>query len=210
MEMNVKMGTYTYNNETYNFNFYTNLSAAMKVEFVDSVVSLLVEENHYNSVIHNLVFDFFIIDVFTDVDTTNFRNSKTFLDDVEQFLEETNIVEIVRVNVPHVLFDELNNAVNKSVQYLTGIQFNPLNEALASLMKTLEQKINEIDLDSIIGMVQKFAGMTEDFTLENLVNTYMNSDVHKKNLTEIENSKKNMIKVAEDLDKVIKLVNDKQ
>ena len=40
-----------------------------------------------------------------------------------------------------------------------------------------------------MGMAQKFAGMTEDFNLEGLVNAYMNSDIHKGNLAEIEEAK---------------------
>ena len=212
MMKEIKMGAYTRMTENgeefYDFNFHTDLTVAEKLKFVDSVVNLLVDENHYNSVIHNIIFDFFIIDVFTDVDTTEFKNSPAFLDDVEQFLEETNIVEIVRANASHILFNELNNAVDKSIQYLTGIHPNPLNEALASLISTLEKKINEVDLESMMGMAQKFANMTEDFSLENVVNTYMDSDTHKKNLAEIMEAKNKRAEFAEDLDKAIKIVNE--
>jgi hypothetical protein len=88
------------------------------------------------------------------------------------------------------LIEELNHAVDLNVQYLTGIQVNPLNDAIASLISTLEKKANEVDLGSMMDMAQKFNGMTEDFNLNNLVNAYMNSDVHKKNLEEIKKSKK--------------------
>jgi hypothetical protein len=185
----VKTGTYIHitenGEETHNFNFYADLSVAKKMNFVDSVVSLLVDENHYNSVIRNLVFDFYVIDIFTDIDTTDLVSSNNFLDDVEKFLDETNVVEIVKANSPIALFAELNDAVDKSIQYLTGIHSNPLNDALASLLNTIESKVNEIDLDSMMTMAQKFASMTEDFTMENAVNAYMNSDIHKRNLAEI-------------------------
>ena len=185
----VKTGTYTHMvenvEETRNFNFYADLSAAKKLHFVNSVVSLLVDDIHYNSVIRNLVFDFYVIDTFTDVDTADLVNSNNFLDDVERFLNDTNIVEIVKANTTPSLFAELNDAVDKSIQYITGIHPNPLNNAIASLLNTIENKVHDVDLDSIMSMVQKFAGMTEDFTLDNMVNAYMNSDVHKKNLAEI-------------------------
>ena len=209
----VKTGTYTRitenGDETYNFNFYTDLSAANKTKFVNSVIDILVDDNHYNSVIRNLLFDFYIIDIFTDIDTTELVTSASFLNDVEKFLEETNVVEIVKANVSPSLFDELNEAVNKSIQYLTGIYTNPLNEALASLFSTLERKVNEIDLSDMIGMAQKFANMTDDFTLENAMNVYMNSDTHKKNLADIMEAKNKRAEFAEDLDKAIKLVNKK-
>ena len=54
-----------------------------------------------------------------------------------------------------------------------------------------EKKINEVDLDSMMGMAQKLASMTgEEFTMKNLVKEYMESDVHKQNLAEIAEAKK--------------------
>lgn len=185
-----KLGTYIRNDETYNFNFSTDLSIADKARFVNSVVGLVVSDEDYNSVIKDLVFDFYIIEFLTNIDTTKFRQSPNFLDEVEEFLLETNIVEIVKANAFPTLFDELNNAVNKSIEYRTGIHTSPIADSLASLINTLEKKVSEIDLGSAMQMVQKFAGMTGEFTPESIVNAYMNSDLHKKNLEEIAESKK--------------------
>lgn len=187
--MNMKNGVYAYNGEFSNFNFYTDLSVANKVKFVNSVVSLVVDENYYNSVIRDLVFDFYVVDIFTDIDTKKFKDSETFLDNVEDFLLSTNIVEIVKANAFPTLFDELNNAVNKSITYKTGIHPSPLSDAIASLLSTLEKKIDEVDLDSMMGMAQKFAGMGEDFSIENAIKAYMNSDIRKQNLDEITKAK---------------------
>ena len=58
-------------------------------------------------------------------------------------------------------------------------------------------------------MVQKFAGMTGNLTPENVVNAYINSDVHKKNLEEIAESKKNEnneIKIDESLGEAVRTV----
>ena len=191
------IGTYVKGEEMYNFNFYTDLSAFDKLIFVNQVVDTLIDDYHYESIIRDLIFDFSIITVFTDVDT-DFVNA---MDDdgnvinpiipIEQFLEETDIVDIVKANMRDGIIDELNKAVNQSIEYRTGIYTNPLNEALASLVNTLEKKVNEIDLESAMGMAQLFTEMTEDFTVENAVNAYMNSDFHKKNLAEIEEAKNN-------------------
>ena len=87
------------------------------------------------------------------------------------------------------LLDELNKAVDKSIEYITGIHTNPLGEALASLVSTLEKKINEFDMGSVMDMAQKFAEMTGELTPESVVNAYINSDMHKNNLEEIAESK---------------------
>lgn len=211
---NVMTGVYTYNNEDYNFIFATDLSAFNKMIFVKSVVDTVVSDNNYNSIIKDLIFDFNIIRVFTDIDMSfvnvrdNDDNAINPIIPIEEFLEETNIVDIVKKNMRIGLLDELNDAVNKSIQYLTGIHTNPISESIASLINTIEKKVSEVDLDSMMDMVHKFANMTEDFTMENLINKYMESDAHKKNLAEIEEARKQRAEFANDMDKAIKLVNE--
>lgn len=208
MMNNMKMGVYTHNDEIFNFNFRTNLSVVDKLKFVNSVTSLVVTDNYYNSVIRDLVFDFYIVDIMTDVDTEDLKESSTFLNDVEQFLYATNIVEIIKSNAPS-LIDELNKAVDNSIAYLTGIHFNPLNDALTSLLNTIEEKFKEVDIESAIGVMQKFASMTGELTPDSIVNAYMNSDAHMNNLAEIEESKKQMAEIAVNLDEAIKETNKK-
>ena len=182
-------GTYVRNGETYNFNFGTDLSTVDKLKLVNSVTDVLVGDKNYNSVIRDLVFNFYVIDIFTDIDTSELKESSFFINDVEQFLDETNIAEIVKANVEDRLIDELNKAVNLNIEYRTGIHTNPLNEALTSLVNTLEKKINDVDLDGMMDMAKLFTGMAGEFTPESVVNAYMNSDTHKKNLEEIAESK---------------------
>lgn len=191
MMKEMKNGTYFYNGESYNFNFATYLSAYDKLNFVHSVTDVLVNDTDYNFVIRDLVFDFFIIDIMTDIDTKEFKDSSFFVNDVEQFLEETNIVDIVKANMEIGLLDELNNAVDLNIQYRTGVRMYPIENSLSSLLSTLEKKIKEVDLTAMAEMAQKFAGMTGELTADSIVNAYINSDMHKKNLEEIEEAKKN-------------------
>lgn len=184
-------GAYIKGEKIIDFNFGTDLSIADKQKFVNLVVGLVVDDKtkKYNSILRDLIFDFYIVDILTDVDTTELKGSSFFVNDVEKFLEETNIVDIVKANASPTLFDELNNAVDKSIEYVTGIHNNPLGEALASLVNTLEKKMNKFDMESMMDMAQKFVGMTGDFTPESVVNAYIDSDLHKKNLDEIAESK---------------------
>ena len=211
---NTKTGVYFYGDESYDFNFLTSLSASKKISFINSIVDTVVDNNYY-TVVRDMLFDFAIIRTFTDIDTTFVKNSDSMIDTIEEFLDETNIVDIVKANMKIGLLEELNESVDKAIEFRTGIHPNPLNEALASLLSTLEKKVNEIDLGSAMGMAQKFMGMTEDLTPESLINAYMNSDTHKDNVVEIakskknkksKNSKKNEIKIGEGLGEAIRAV----
>lgn len=210
---NVKIGTYVYNDKTFNFNFATDLSAHDKTVFVRTVVDTLVDDTTYDSIIRDMIFDFSIIRRFTDIDTSFIKamdddgNEISALISIEQFLEETNVVDIVKANMEIGLLDELNEAVDKSIEYRTGIHPSPISDALASLLSTLEKKVNEFDTGSMMDMAQKLAGMTGELTPESIMNAYINSDIHKKNVEEIADSKREKDKVAKNLDKAIKEVN---
>ncbi len=192
----IKNGVFTYNDNDYNFDFSTSLSAYEKQIFVKTVVDNLVGEEGYDVVLRDLIFDFVIIEMFTNIDTSFINvkdedgNNISPIITIEHFLKESNVVDVVKANMEDGLLDELNHSIDLNIQYLTGIQTNPLNDALANLLSALEKKINDIDLSDAMKMAQKFMGMTGEFNLDNLVNAYMNSDIHKKNLEEIVESKK--------------------
>lgn len=214
---NTKTSVYFYNDESFDFNFVTTLSASEKISFINSIVDTVVSNNYY-TVIRDMLFDFAIIRTFTNIDTTFVKNSDSMIDTIEQFLNETNIVEIIKANMEFGLLAELNEAVDKAIEFRTGIHPSPLNDALASLLSTLERKVNEIDLGSAMSMAQKFAGMTGELTPESLINAYMSSDTHKNNIVEIEkakksnkgkktkNGKKNEIKIDENLGEAIRTI----
>jgi hypothetical protein len=186
-----KTGMFDYNGESYNFEFKTHLSAYEKMHFVKAVVGILVNDGGYDSIIRDLIFDFIIVDRFTNIDTSFIHikdddgNDISPIIPIEHFLEETNVVDIVKKNMEFGLIDELNHAVDLNIQYITGINPNPLNESVAKLVSTIEKKINEVDLDSMMEVAQKFTDMTGEFTVENLVKAYMDSDAHKNNLIDI-------------------------
>ena len=192
---NIRTGTYLHNDESYNFNFATDLTAYRKLMFTNYVVNSIVDDDEYNSIVRDLIFDFGIVSMLTDIDTSfinkidndgNVINPIIF---IEQFLEETNVVDIVKANMKIGILEELNDAVNKSIEYRTGIHANPINDALAHLLSALEKKIDGFDMGSMMEMTSKFVGMTGELTPESVVNAYINSDLHKKNLEEIAETK---------------------
>jgi hypothetical protein len=196
----MRTGTFTYNDESYNFDFSTDLSAYDKLIFVKTVTDSLVDDYGYNFVVKDLIFDFAIIAVFTNIDTS-FVNMKD--DDgedvnpiipIEHFLEETNVVDIVKANMRSGLIDELNRAVDLNIQYVTGIHTNPVSDAIARLLNTIGNSIGESDVGDLMEYVKNISAMTQGIAPEdipeNIVKFYMNSDEHKKNVIDIEESKK--------------------
>lgn len=209
---NIKLGTYinNTNDEAISFDFATDLTAFTKMSFVNYVTNSLVGEDRYDSIVRPLIFDFALVTFMTDIDTSFIKvrddegNVINPIIPIEKFLEETNVVDIIKANMEDGLIDELNKAVDKSISYRTGIHPSPLSEALASLVSTIENKVKDIDLSNLMEMTKLFTDMADDFTPENIVDAYLGSNAHKNNVIEIESAKNQKSEFAEDMDKAIK------
>lgn len=176
---NVKTGVYTRNGEDFNFNFYTSLNAYDKMKFVNEVTSLVVGDN-YNYVIRDLMFDFSIVNNFTDVDLSSVSDSNNSIREIENIIEETNIVEIVKANVEVGVIEELEKAVDLSIEYKTGIHRNPIAESIGKLIDTLENKMSGINTDALLQAADVFNNMSGEFTMDKLIDSYGKSDMFKK------------------------------
>lgn len=191
-----KTGVYTRNGEEFLFEFKTSLRAGEKVYFINAVSNLLIDDN-YNSVLRDLIFDFFIVDVFTNVDTSwAFTNEDDEEDDVEKIdvisemedlISETNIVEIVTMNAEIGLIDELRNALDLNIEYRTGIHKNPISESLANLINTLDRKIGNFNMDteSMMDMMNMLSGISGELTADKMLEAYSKSDMYKKHNDEL-------------------------
>lgn len=210
MMKDVMTGIYIKGEENFEFTFKTYLTTSEKAKFVAAVTNVLIGDN-YLPVLRDIFFDYYIVALFTDVNTgVDFKAEPiNVIDEIESFLDETNIVDIVKANIDDELIDELNKAIDENIEYRTGIHKNALNDALASLLGTIENKVNKIDLTNAMDMIKAFSGMTEDFTPENLVNAYMNSDVAKQNAKELNESKEKRAKIADEMAKVIDISDKK-
>lgn len=189
MKRNVKTGVYACNGKDYTFNFFTSLRAIDKLKFVKGVTSTVVEDD-YNSVIRNLMFDFMIINIFTDIDVSDIENAPDSISRIEDFLAETNAVEIVTANVDAGVIEELNKAVDDNIEYRTGIHKNVLVESFGRLLNTIEKKVSGIDTDGMMKMAETINGMAGELTSEKMIEAYANSNLFKKRFAEIQEEKK--------------------
>lgn len=187
---NVKTGAYTYKNESIPFNFYTKLRAVDKIKFINAVCDTLIDTNYY-SVIRDLVFDFQIVNVFTDVVVPELQDSPSPISIIEEFLDDTNIVEIVKANVDKKLIAELEKAVDENIEYRTGIHKNTLEDALTSLLHTVEQKINDVDTEGMMEMAMKLNSISDELTPERILQAYSETDMFKNRIYEKEQERQN-------------------
>lgn len=180
----MKTGTYEKDGENISFTFNSSPSCANKVLFVDSVVNSLVGET-YNYVAKDLIFDYMFIGVFTDVDTEYISKCEDPIETIElieELVNNTNIVSIVKSNIEFGVVSELEEAVEKGLEYLTGIHFNPITEALASIINTIEYKIGDFNLapDDAMEIAQAFLGIGGEFTAEKMLDAYSKTDIFKR------------------------------
>ena len=212
MDSIVKTGSYTYNEKEYNFNFYTDINVLTKSAFVTGVTDVLVTEKHYNAVIRNVVIEYQILNVFTDVFAEEDIRSALYVDEgsdfdlnkLEEFMRDTQIADVVMANVREGLIDELIEAVDKDIEYKTGIHRNPIGEAVAGLLGTLEQRVKDIDIDGLMSFAEAFNGVSgDDMTPEKLWDAYAESKAFKK----VIESRKNTVELSEkDVKRITKLV----
>lgn len=205
---NVKTSTFTYKDKEYNFNFFTDININKKISFVNGVTETIVTENHYQPLVRGIVFGFQLINVFSDA-LSNFKDDngeerKLSLVEIEDIINNTKIVDIIIENARVGLIDELNDAVDKDIEYKTGIHRNPIGESIASLLGVLEERVKEIDMNNLMDFAEVFKNIPmEEMTPEKLWNAYSKSEAFKK----VIKAKENIIDSNEvQPDKIIKLI----
>ena len=199
MSRNVITGTYVKNGETFDFNFFTDLRVTDKVRFINFVCNIVVGDN-YIPVLRDLIFDFAIVDVFTDVDTAEILEKPNSLYEIEMFLEENDIVSIVKANIKDGLLEELNKAVDDSIEYKTGIHRSTLSSAVEHLIKTVEEKFKTIDAEGMMQLATKLSGMTDELTMDKLLEAYSKTDIFK---NKVEKRNQERQEHLDELDKIV-------
>ena len=173
MMKDVMTGVYTYNGEDFTFEYKTDLSVEEKDIFVLNVCDIIIDED-YHSLLRNLAFDLQLIDVFSDVDLSEMKKAENNISLIEVFIKETNIPNIIKVNLKEGLLEELNEAIDANVEYRTGIHKNALGEALASFVKTLESNIKGVDAETMMEAANALSGLGGELNMDNLVKSYIN------------------------------------
>ena len=180
----MKTGVYNRGEDEFMFEFNTSLSVKEKVSFVSSVVDIVVDDNYYDFLV-DLIFDYEIIDRFTNVDLSEIEYADNQIDAIERLLAETNIVEIVKANDYMGTIDELRNSVMLGIEYRTGIHRNLVDEALSGLIRTFENTVSKIDVSEMSKMAQMLSGISGELTPAKILDAYAETDMYKGNRKQI-------------------------
>lgn len=176
MKNEMENGVYTKGEETFEFSFLTDLSASKKMDFVNSVVGYVVTTSDYNFVIKDIIFDFEIIHKFTNYNIADIKEADDTLGVIEELLNTTNIVEIVKSNMVDGLYEELVKAVDLDIQYKTGIRNNDITDSIERILDIAEEKVKNIDTEYFNKFVKTLA---REMTPDKLLEAFAKSDMYK-------------------------------
>lgn len=179
MKNEMKNGVYTKGEKTFEFSFFTDLSASKKMDFVNSVVGYVVTTSDYNFVIKDIIFDFEIIHKFTNYNISDIKEADDTLGAIEELLSTTNIVEIVKSNMIDGLYEELVKAVDLDIQYKTGIRNNDILNSVERILDTIEEKVKDIDTKRFDEFAKVFNSVSGELTPDKLLEAFAKSDMYK-------------------------------
>ena len=161
------------------FNYCYDIPMSQKIAFVDSVVNPVVGDDYYYPMIKDIMFDFRMIQFFTDIDT-DVVDGDDVIDQIVEFLKSNDAADVVKASVNFDVVQELYEAVDKAIEYKTGIHPSPIADGIASILDTIEQKFAGIDMDAMTGMAKVFGKLQGDITPDKMLEAYAKSDVFRK------------------------------
>lgn len=199
------MTTYTNvsNGATTEFNYCYDIPMSQKIAFVDSVVNPVVGDDYYYPMIKDVMFEFRMIQFFTDIDT-DVVDGDDVIDQIVKFLESNDAADVVKVSVNFGVIQELYEAVDKAIEYKTGIHPSPIADGIASILDVVENKLSRIDVDGMQDAMRVFGKLQGDITPDKMLEAYANSDVFKKMHDDVVKKQDERDKKAEDRLNIVK------
>ena len=162
------------------FKYRTELTLQQKVSFVNFVLGVIFDDDYCFSIIKNEVFDIALIYMFTDV--LKYEEDFTFsLNNIEEMLNTTNVIEILKNEIDKDLIKDLNEVIDMNIAYKTGVNVNSISTSFSSLLKTIENKVSDFDVDEFSNTLKKFGDITNGMSPDKIMELYTKTDAYKKN-----------------------------
>ena len=162
------------------FKYRTELTLQQKVSFVNFVLGVIFDDDYCFSIIKNEVFDIALIYMFTDA--LKYDEDFTFsLNNIEEMLNTTNVIEILKKEIDNDLIKDLNEVIDINIAYKTGVNVNSISTSFSSLLKTIENKVSDFDVDEFSNTLKKFGDITNGMSPDKIMELYTKTDAYKKN-----------------------------
>ena len=162
------------------FKYRTELTLQQKVSFVNFVLGVIFDDDYCFSIIKNEVFDIALIYMFTDV--FQYDEDFTFsLNNIDEMLNTTNVIEILKKEIDNDLIKDLNEVIDINIAYKTGVNVNSISTSFSSLLKTIENKVSDFDVDEFSNTLKKFGDITNGMSPDKIMELYSKTDAYKKN-----------------------------
>ena len=162
------------------FKYRTELTLQQKVSFVNFVLGVIFDDDYCFSIIKNEVFDIALIYMFTDV--LKYEEDFTFsLNNIDEMLNTTNVIDILKKEIDNDLIKDLNEVIDINIAYKTGVNVNSISTSFSSLLKTIENKVSDFDVDEFSNTLKKFGDITNGMSPDKIIELYTKTDAYKKN-----------------------------
>ena len=162
------------------FKYRTELTLQQKVSFVNFVLGVIFDDDYCFSIIKNEVFDIALIYMFTDV--FQYDEDFTFsLNNIDEMLNTTNVIDILKKEIDNDLIKDLNEVIDINIAYKTGVNVNSISTSFSSLLKTIENKVSDFDVDEFSNTLKKFGDITNGMSPDKIIELYTKTDAYKKN-----------------------------
>lgn len=155
-----------------------NISTKRKMSFIQFVVDNILDDDNYNLVLKDIIIDVGLIKYFSDVDISDILSAEDFIDEFEKFRDNTDLIDVIKNEMDNNELANILNCIDKQIEYKTGIHDDTITTALSNLIKTIDRKIGDIDLD-VTNLNKILSIMPEEFTMDNLVKAYSDNILQK-------------------------------
>lgn len=175
------------------FEYVKKLTMRQKVDFVNNVLEVLFQNDYCYSIIKNEIVYIMLIDTFTNILKTD-EDFGYKLNEIEEFLSNTNAIDVLLKEIPSAYIRELDEVIDENIAYKTGINKDNLSTAFSSLLRTIENKVSDFDMNELTTTLKELGDMTSGLSQETLMDLYTKTDAYKENYENVVQSKNEEIR----------------
>ena len=99
----------------------------------------------------------------------------------KMYIDDSTVKEILKKEIDNDLIKDLNEVIDINIAYKTGVNVNSISTSFSSLLKTIENKVSDFDVDEFSNTLKKFGDITNGMSPDKIMELYTKTDAYKKN-----------------------------